>query len=146
MQGIIPKKVLFVCIHNSARSQMGEAFLNHYAGDRFAAESAGLEAGKLNPLVVKAMAEAGIDISHKATNLVGDYLKEGRQYDFVITVCDGASGERCPVFPGICKRLHIEFRDPSTLTGSDEEKVVEIRKIRDEIEQSVKQFIKENSE
>lgn len=144
MSNLIPKKVLFVCIHNSARSQMGEAFLNHYAEGRFIAESAGLEAGKLNPLVVKAMAEVGIDISHKSTNLAADYLKECRQYDFVITVCDGASGERCPVFPGICKRLHIEFRDPSTLVGSDDEKLVEIRKIRDEIEASVKQFIQAN--
>ncbi|MBN1970178.1 MAG: arsenate reductase ArsC [Candidatus Delongbacteria bacterium] len=135
-------RVLFVCIHNSARSQMGEAFLNEIAGDRFHAESAGLEAGKLNPRVVKAMAEIGYDLSQNKTNSVFDYLKEERKYDYVITVCDGASGERCPIFPGKSKRIHMEFRDPSSLTGSDEEKMIEIRKIRDEIKDFVTEWVK----
>src|SRR5580692_12025843 len=96
--GIMKKKVLFVCIHNSARSQMAEAFLNHVCGEEFEAHSAGLEPGRLNPIVVEAMGEIGIDISANQTKSVSEMLKSGRKFDFVITVCDEASAERCPVF------------------------------------------------
>src|ERR1043166_8915948 len=93
-------KVLFICVHNSARSQMAEAWLNHLCGDFFEAQSAGLEPGKLNPLVVEVMAEATIDISKKKTQSVDEVLRAGSAFDFVITVCDESKAERCPIFPG----------------------------------------------
>ena len=125
--------VLFICIHNSARSQMAEAWLNHLCGDFFNAESAGLEPGTLNPLVVEAMKEVGIDISKKKTQAVFDVFKSGKLFSHVITVCDETSAERCPVFPGIAKRLHWSFSDPSALTGTHAEKMAGVRTIRDAI-------------
>ena len=126
-------KILFVCIHNSARSQMAEAFVNRYCSECFAAESAGLEPGKLNPIVVEAMAEDGIDISGNATKSVADILKSGKTYDYVITVCDEASAERCPIFPGSGKRLHWGFPDPSQFTGMHAEKLEHTRNVRNAI-------------
>lgn len=134
-------KVLFVCIHNSARSQMAEAFLNTLGDDRFFAESAGLEPGTLNPLVVKSMEDAGIDISKNKTNDVFEFFKEGRRYNYVITVCDEASGERCPIFPGALKKLHWSFVDPSAFTGTEEEKLIKIADVRDAIKSKIKDFI-----
>jgi len=136
-------KVLFVCVHNSARSQMAEAFLNHLAGDRFEAHSAGLEPGTLNPLSVEAMAEAGIDISANRTKSVFDYFKHGTMFNHVVTVCDGANAERCPIFPGIAQRMHWSFADPAALEGTHEEKLVAARRIRDEIREAVVSFINE---
>jgi arsenate reductase len=124
-------KVLFICVHNSARSQMAEAWLNHISGEFFVAQSAGLEPGTLNPLVVKAMAEVGIDISTKRPQSVFDVFKSGQLFAYVITVCDEASAERCPVFPGPGRRLHWSFPDPSQLTGTAEEKLAQVRAIRD---------------
>jgi len=126
-------RVLFICVHNSARSQMAEAWLNHICGDSFSAQSAGLEPGKLNPLVVKVMAEVGIDISTKATQAVFDVFKSGQLFTYVITVCDETSAERCPVFPGPAKRLHWSLSDPSQVTGTKEEKLAQVREIRDAI-------------
>ncbi len=137
------KKVLFVCIHNSARSQMAEAFLNAYGGEQFKAESAGIEKGKLNPLVVASMLEAGIDISDNQTNEAAEFLKEGRKYDAVITVCDAANAERCPVFPGKVKRIAWSFTDPSRFEGTEAEKLQQISVVRDEIKETVMAFIKE---
>ncbi|MBI5403977.1 MAG: arsenate reductase ArsC [Ignavibacteriae bacterium] len=134
-------KVLFVCIHNSARSQMAEAFLNTLGGDRFSAESAGLEPGTLNPLVVKSMADAGIDISQNKTNDVFEFFKEGRRYNYVITVCDEASGERCPIFPGALKKLNWSFPDPSAFMGTEEEKLMKIAEVRNAIKLRIKEFI-----
>ena len=134
------QKVLFVCIHNSARSQMAEAWLNFLYGDRYEAKSAGLEPGTLNPLVVAAMDEVGIDISRNRTKSVFDIFKEGELFSFVITVCDETAAERCPVFPGIVKRLHWSFPDPSLLTGAWEEKMDAIRKIRCDIKKMVKDW------
>jgi arsenate reductase len=134
-------KILFICVHNSARSQMAEAFLNRYGGEKFEAESAGLEPGLLNPLVIKAMSETGIDISKNETNSFFEFFKKGRLYSYVITVCDESSGERCPIFPGITKRLSWSFDDPLSLKGTDEEKMIEIRKIRDGIKEKILQFI-----
>lgn len=137
-------KVLFVCIHNSARSQMAEAFLNELGRGRFAAESAGLEPGTLNPVVVEAMKEAGIDISGNATKSVFDLLKRGRAYDYVATVCDEAAAERCPVFPGTVKeRMHWGFPDPSSFPGTFAEKLERTRAVRDEIRARVARFIDE---
>jgi arsenate reductase (thioredoxin) len=135
-------KVLFVCIHNSARSQMAEAYLNRLAGEQFEAESAGIEPGTLNPLVVEVMREDGIDISKNTTKDVSAFLKAGKRYSHVVTVCDEAAAERCPVFPGPGKRLHWSFPDPSALVGSREEKLARTREIRDQIKQRVEAFVK----
>ena len=135
------QKVLFVCIHNSARSQMAEAFLNKYGSDKFIAESAGIEPGTLNPLVVKVMAEKGIDISKNETKSVFDFVKQGKSYDIIVTVCDTEAAERCPVFPGKGMRLHWDFPDPSSVPGTESEKLVRIRPIRDAIESKIKEFI-----
>lgn len=137
-------KVLFICVHNSARSQMAEAFLNQLAGDRFAAESAGLEPGVLNPLAVKAMAEVGIDISAKETRSAFDLLRQGKWYGWVITVCDESQAERCPIFPGAGRREHWSFPDPAAFTGSEEEKLEQVRRLRDHIAGKVKEWIKQN--
>lgn len=139
-------KVLFVCVHNSARSQMAEAFLNKLAADEFMAESAGFEPGTINPLVVEVMKEIGIDISGNQTKSVFDFFKQGRLFNFVIAVCDGASAERCPIFPGITKRLGWSFEDPSTFTGTHEEKLQKIREVRDLIKSEVENFIKTHQE
>ncbi len=136
-------KVLFICVHNSARSQMAEAFLNQYGHERFIAESAGLEPGKLNPIVVDAMKDAGIDISANKTKSVFDFFKQGRRYNFVITVCDESNAERCPIFPGVVDTIHWSFRDPSGLTGGYEEKLTGTRIIRDEIRSRIQEWIKE---
>ncbi len=137
------KKVLFVCIHNSARSQMAEAWLNHFCAKDFEAQSAGLEPGTLNPLVVEAMQEVGIDISQKKTQGVQDLLKKELFFSHVITVCDEASAERCPLFPGAGQRQHWGFPDPSRLTGTKEEKLAAVRKIRDLIKKKVENWCAE---
>ena len=137
-------RVLFVCIHNSARSQMAEAFLNKYGEGKYKAESAGLEPGKMNPNVVKVMQEIGIDLSQKGTQSVSDLLRKGSLYNAVITVCDGASAEQCPIFPGRVKRVAWSFEDPSTFKGTEEEILQHTREIRDEIESSIQDFIKES--
>lgn len=136
-------KVLFLCVHNSARSQMAEAFLKKYGEPRFAVESAGLEPGVLNPLAIEAMKEMNIDISRNSTNSVFEFLKEGRCYDYVITVCDESSAERCPFFPGQAVRLHWGFPDPSSFTGTQEEKLQETRAVRDQIETRVREWLNE---
>ena len=134
-------KVLFVCIHNSARSQMAEALLNHLAGDRFDATSAGLEKGRLNPLAVKVMAEMGIDISQNPTRDVFEFYKNSHLFNYVITVCDAANSERCPIFPGVSHTLHWSFEDPSSFGGTEEEKLARTRMVREEIRIAVEQFI-----
>ncbi len=136
------KRVLFVCVHNSARSQMAEAFLKKYGEDRFEVESAGLEPGKLNPIVVEAMQEVGIDISQNKTKSVFDFYKQGKQYDYVITVCDESQSGACPVFPGKGERLHWGFSDPSAFTGSPEEKLKKTKEVRDQIEAKIKDWLK----
>jgi len=140
---MIRQKVLFICIHNSARSQMAEELLRKMAGDRFEAASAGLEPGAVNPLVVKALAEEGIDISGKETVSAFDLLKQGKFFTYVVTVCDEASAESCPIFPGTRERLHWGFPDPSTFTGSDEEKLERIREIRDAIKERISDWVAE---
>jgi len=139
------KKVLFVCIHNSARSQMAEAYLNELAGDRFEAESAGLEPGSLNPLVVEVMKEIGIDISGNRTKGVFDFIKAGKLFHYVITVCDETSGQRCPIFPGYTKRLHWNFPDPSALDGTHDEKLNKTRGVSDDIKEKITEWLKEVS-
>lgn len=128
-----PKTVLFVCIHNSARSQMAEAFVNSRHGGSLRAFSAGLEAGTLNPLVVEAMREVGIDIGGNASKSVDDPGIRGRDYDFVVTVCDEASAEACPIYPTRGARMHWSFADPSGFVGSQHERLARTREVRDAI-------------
>jgi arsenate reductase (thioredoxin) len=138
------KNILFVCIHNSARSQMAEAFLNSLGLKNVKAESAGLEEGKLNPVAVEAMKEIGIDISGNKTKTVKGFIESGKQYDYVITVCDATSGERCPIFPGNAyKRLHWSFDDPSSFAGTPEEKLTKTRIVRDQIKAKIDEFARE---
>jgi arsenate reductase len=127
------QKVLFICVHNSARSQMAEAFLNDICGDHFEAHSAGLEPGTLNPMAVEAMREIGIDISRKGTQSVFDVFKSGELFAYTITVCDETSADRCPIFGGVTTRLHWSFPDPAAITGTREERLAGTREIRDEI-------------
>ena len=135
-------KVLFVCVHNAGRSQMAEAFLKHYGGELFDAESAGLEPGNLNPLVVEAMKEEGIDISSNKSKRVFDLVKAGKLFNYVIAVCDQANAQRCPVFPGLTNRLQWSFEDPASVTGDHQEKLSKVREIRDKIKSMILEFIK----
>jgi arsenate reductase len=136
-------RVLFVCVHNSARSQMAEALLNHLAGDRFEAESAGLEPGTLNPFAVEAMKEMGIDISHKETRDAFELVKRGVRFHHVITVCDESNGERCPIFPGVVTRSHWSFDDPSSFTGSHDERLKKTIAVRDQIRAKIESFVQQ---
>jgi arsenate reductase len=137
----MPKpKVLFVCVHNSARSLMAEASLKRWAGDRFEVSSAGLSPGSVNPLVVEIMKDWGIDLSHRQGQSVFELFKAGHLYDFVISVCDESSAERCPVFPGITHRLHWSFEDPRHFEGPLEEKLQKTRDLRDRISQKVREW------
>jgi arsenate reductase len=140
----IQHRVLFVCIHKSASRQMAEAFLNKYGENKYIAESAGLEPGKMNLNVVRVMQELGIDLSRKGTQGVFDLLKRGASYDAVITVCDEASAEQCPVFPGSGKRIAWSFEDPSSFKGTPDEILQHTRLVRDEIEKAVKAFVTES--
>ncbi len=134
------KRVLFVCIHNSARSQMAEAFLNQICPDDFEAQSAGMEPGKLNPVVVEAMQEIGVDISGKQTKSVFDLFKAGKKFNYVITVCDQASAERCPIFPGVNQRVQWSFPDPSSAQGTHGEKLAKTREVRDAIKAKIEEW------
>lgn len=131
--------VLVVCIHNSARSQMAEAFINRI-GSPFKAESAGIEPGTINPLMIEVMREKGIDLTGKPTRSVFELFKAGRLFRYVITVCDETAAERCPIFPGVCERVHKSFPDPSKLEGSIIAKLEGCRRIRDEIEAWVSEW------
>jgi len=116
---------------------MAEALLKQMAGDRFEVESAGIEPGKLNPLAVEVMKEIGIDISQNKTKSVFDFYKQGKKYDYVITVCDESQSGACPVFPGKGERLHWGFDDPAGFKGSTEEKLKRTRTVRDQIKDKV---------
>jgi arsenate reductase (thioredoxin) len=140
----VKKKVLFICVHNSARSQMAAALLNRRCGDFFEGESAGLELGKLNPLAVEVLQEIGIDISKNKTRAVFDVFKTGKLFAYVITVCDESEAAKCPIFPGVTKRLHWSFSDPSKFTGTPEEKLEQTRQVRDKIDHQVRQFCAEH--
>ena len=134
------QKVLFICVHNSARSQMAEAWLNYTCGGDFEAQSAGLEPGTINPLVIEVLREVGIDISQNKTQAVFDVWKSGQIFKYVITVCSESEAKGCPIFPGVTTRLHWPFPDPSQLSGTAEEKRREARKIRDAIRQKIEEW------
>lgn len=127
-------RVLFLCTHNSARSQMAEGLLHYLAGDRFEAHSAGTEATHVRPLAARAMAEVGADISRQESKTLDRYL--GEPFDYVVTVCDDAN-EACPVFHGAKERLHWSFPDPSQANGTEEERLAVFRTVRDEIRSRV---------
>ncbi|MFO8065291.1 MAG: arsenate reductase ArsC [Spirochaetota bacterium] len=138
----MPKhRILAICIHNSARSQMTEAYLKHYGGDAVEVESAGIEPGTVNPVVVELLREDGIDISGKGTQSVFDLHSTGRSFDYVIAVCDPESAERCPIFPAEKERLHWPFADPSKAEGTLDEKKAFVRPIRDQIRDRTARFI-----
>jgi len=138
------QKVLFICVHNSARSQMAAELLNKSCGELFEAKSAGLEPGTINLLVVEALRELGIDISKNTTQRVFDVWKSGQIFQFVVTVCSEAEGEGCPIFPGVTTRLHWAFDDPSKFTGTHEERLEKTRRVRDEIRAKIDSFCEEH--
>ena len=138
------QKVLFICVHNSARSQMAAELLNKSCGEFIEAQSAGLEPGTINPLVVEALRELEIDISKNTTQRVFDVWKSGQIFQFVVTVCSEAEGEGCPIFPGVTTRLHWAFDDPSKFTGTHEERLEKTRRVRDEIRAKIDSFCEEH--
>lgn len=141
----LKKKVLFICSHNSARSQMAEALLNRMAGDRFEAMSAGIETGEINPLAVEVMKEIGVDISGNESKRVFDLYRAGKMFQYVIAVCDRETAEKCPIFPGVNKRIDWSFPDPASFTGSDDEKLEQTRGVRTMIEAKIHEFIDSES-
>ena len=145
MSDLLLKKkfnVLFVCIHNSARSQMAEAFLKQLADESaFNVESAGIESGELNPLVVESMKRIGIDISNNKTKSVSSMLKKKTKFDLIIFVCSESQGQSCPTIPYEADKIYWDIKDPSTLVGTDKEKDKEVDNIRDEIEKKVIELI-----
>jgi arsenate reductase (thioredoxin) len=136
------KRVLFLCTHNSARSQMAEGLLRALGGDDFESFSAGTEATLVRPLAIKAMAELDIDITGQRSKVLTEYLKQS--FDEVITVCDSAN-ESCPIFPGAKNRLHWSFPDPSRAQGSEEEQLAVYREVRDAIATRIKNELLVNS-
>jgi arsenate reductase len=137
------RKVLFVCGQNSARSQMAQAWVDNLCSGELEAESAGLEPGVLNPLAVQVMREVGIDIGSNATKSVFDVYKSGALFQYVVTVCDDASAERCPIFPGVLTQIHWSFADPAAFDGTMEEKLERTRAVRDAIKAHVEAWCSE---
>ncbi len=128
-------RVLFLCVHNSARSQMAEGLLRAWGGDRYDVHSAGSEATEVRPLAIRAMAELGIDITGQHSKTTGGFA--GQEFDEVITVCDDAK-EACPYFPGARRRRNWSFEDPSAATGTEDERLAVFRRVRDEIADRVR--------
>ena len=128
-------RVLILCTGNSARSQMAEGLLRHDSGDRFDVESAGTAPSRVRPEATRVMEELGIDISRHRSKHVDEFV--GQTFDVVLTVCDNAN-ENCPVFPGLARRLHRAFTDPATLEGTEAERLVLFRRVRDEIRDYLK--------
>ena len=132
------KRVLFLCTHNSARSQMAEGLLRKLSGDRFEVFSAGTEKTRVQPLAIEAMREIGIDLSGHTSKTLDAFA--GQTFDYVITVCDRAN-ESCPIFPGGTERIHWSFEDPTAATGTDEQKLRAFRTVRDAIQQRLRIFV-----
>jgi arsenate reductase (thioredoxin) len=138
------RAILFICVHNSARSQMAAALMNKMCGDFFEAESAGLEPGQLNPVVVKVLMEIGIDISKNKTQRVFDVWKSGKMFQYMITVCSEAEAEGCPIFGGVTTRLHWPFLDPSKFTGTETEKIEQTRRVMNQVHAKIDNFCREH--
>jgi arsenate reductase (thioredoxin) len=132
------KKVLFLCTHNSCRSQMAEGLINHDLGGRFQAFSAGTRATRVNPLALQVMAELGIDISGHRSKVLDEFAEE--RFEYVITLC-GSANEECPLFFGGVERIHLGFDDPSRLPGTPREVLPEFRRVRDELRQQLYDFL-----
>ena len=132
------KRVLFLCTHNSARSQMAEGLLRNMAGDRFDVFSAGTERTYVQPLAIDAMREIGIDITAQTSKTLDEL--EGQTFDYVITVCDRAN-ESCPILPGTTERIHWSFEDPTAATGTDEQRLRAFRTVRDAFQQRLRIFL-----
>ena len=132
-----PIRVLFVCTGNSARSIMAEALLRHLGGDRFEVHSAGTEPKGLNPLTLRVLADAGIDVSFARSKSVSEYL--GQAFDYVVTVCDQAR-QTCPVFPGVHAALHWGYEDPAAAEGTEDQRLVAFRKVLIQMSERVRQF------
>ena len=132
------KNILVLCTGNSTRSQMAEGYIQHFAGNRAAVFSAGIETHGVNPKAIEVMKEDGIDISHQTSKNVNEY--RGMDFDIVITVCDNAK-ENCPYFPGTSKMIHQDFPDPSKATGTEEEVMVQFRNVRDRIRKFSEEFV-----
>jgi arsenate reductase (thioredoxin) len=139
----VKKKVLFICVHNSARSQMAAALLNGVCGEFFEAHSARLEPGTLNPLAVEALQEIGIDISGNETQSVFDVFKTGQLFAYAITVCSESESKGCPIFAGVTKRLHWPFVDPSRFTGTHAQRIAKTRELLEEIHTKIDNFCEE---
>ena len=138
------KRVLFFCTHNSARSQMAEAWLKQLGGSGFEAESAGLDPGTVKPLVIAAMQEAGIDISRNRTQSIFEVTKSGRRFDYVIGLCDAESAKRCPFFPGGARLLRWDFPERPKGTQAEQEQLAHFRKVRELIKDRVTGWLAEN--
>ena len=132
------KRILFICTHNSARSQMAEGLTNHFFGDRWEGFSAGTEKTRVKSMALKTMEKAGIDISHHYSKLSTDF--QGETFDIVVTVCDSAK-ETCPFFPGAEKLTHKSFADPSDTKGTDQEVLEAFCRTRDEIHRWLEEFL-----
>ena len=132
------KKVLFICTGNSARSQMAEGFLRNIAGDKYEVFSAGIKPTQVNPLAIKVMDEIGIDISKHRSKSVMEFIKQ--DFDYVITVCDNAQ-KTCPVFPGEHEKIHWDLEDPAAADGSEADRLLVFRKVRDDIKKNILTFI-----
>jgi arsenate reductase len=136
----VKKKILFICVHNSARSQMAAALLNELCGEFFEAQSAGLEPGTLNPLAIEALQEIGTDISGNETQSVFDVFKSGQLFAYAITVCSESESKGCQIFAGVTKRLHWPFADPSQFTGTHEQRLAKTRELLQEIRAQIEDF------
>ena len=136
------KRVLFLCTGNSCRSQMSEGFLRHMAGDKFEVFSAGVKPTTVNPLAIKVMAEAGIDISSHRSKSAKEFI--GQKFDYVITVCNNAN-QTCPIFPGKYEKVHWDLEDPAGAVGSEEERLIIFRRIRDQIKNNISGFLSAKS-
>lgn len=139
------RRVLFVCIHNSGRSQMAEAFLNELGGPEFVAESAGIDPHPVNPEVIQVMKEVGYDLSGAESDNIVDFFREGRLYEQVVYVCERGAEKDCPLFPGVRKTLHWPYPDPAALGGDEAERLEALRGIRDRIRERVEEWLAANS-
>jgi arsenate reductase len=138
-----PKRALFLCIHNSCRSQMAEGWMRHLAPERFESASAGLEATRVHPLAIRVMAEGGVDISRQRSKTIAEL--EGQPYDYVVTTCDEAR-EACPRWPGNARMLHWGFPDPAAAQGTEEERLVVFRQVRDAVRERIGEFLRGEEE
>lgn len=137
------KKILFICVHNSARSVMAEALLNHFCGETFEAESAGLEPGQLNPFAVEALGEIDLDVTGKEPQSVQSVLDRGEHWDYAVTVCSESESEGCPIFPAATRRLHWPFPDPSKFEGDGDLRLSRTRVVRNLIRDKIEAWCEE---